>query len=232
MTEYLSSLIKTPPLKAGTTIYRKENIQKVKPTQALLDEREKLYTTIGGRKILKSTIHKREDSLKEVSKEYISYLTNRDRVLEAIGWQDKGGNPAGLQGLAKTVGASAALALGAGYSTPMVGAASLAKNILAAGVGMEGFAMLEGRAATPEELAVSTGIVAGGPIVSKGITKMAQQIPKFINIKKFIPKQIIKNIDRYKMIKKLGNTSEEEHQLLRDKYDGYLNLNKQKDHLD
>ena len=80
---------------------------------------------------------------------------------------DNGKHP--VQGLAKTVGASALIAAGAGYSSPIVSTFSgLGKNIVAGSLGAEGFAMLDGRLATPKELSVSAGMEMGMPMVVKG----------------------------------------------------------------
>lgn len=147
----------------ATRTYSREHIE---PINA-----EQLYVTIGGKKVLKSSLNQRDDSLTEIPSNYIANANKKDAILEKIGWQDKAGKPAGLQGLAKTVGASAAMATGAAYSSPVVGSLSaLAKNIIAGGVGMEGFAMLDGRTATGTELATGAAMEMGMPLVVKGIT--------------------------------------------------------------
>ena len=82
-----------------------------------------------------------------------------------------------VQGLTKTVGASALTAAGLGYSTPVVGTlGGLARNIVAGGLGTEGFAMLDGRPATKEEIALGAGMEMGMPMVMKGATSIIKPI--------------------------------------------------------
>ena len=158
----------------ATRTYSRERIERINA--------EKLYVTIGGKKVLKSSLNLNKGTLKEIPSDYVEKANKKDAVLEKIGWQNKAGKPAILQGLAKTVGASAAMATGAAYSTPAVGTLkALAKNVVAGGVGAEGFAMLEGRTATPTELAIGAGMEMVGPIVGNvpGIVKdVAQSFSK------------------------------------------------------
>lgn len=75
-----------------------------------------------------------------------------------------------VQGLSKTVGASALIAAGVGYSSPIVTTFSgLGKNTIAGALGTEGFTMLGGRLATPKEIAIGATFEAGLPMVMKGI---------------------------------------------------------------
>lgn len=149
----------------ATRTYSRERIERINA--------DKLYVTIGGKKVLKSSLNSNKDTLKEIPSDYVEKANKKDAVLEKIGWQDKAGKPAILQGLAKTVGASAAMATGAAYSTPAVGTLkALAKNVVAGGVGAEGFAMLDGRPATPTELAVGTIMETGMPMAMKGASKL------------------------------------------------------------
>ena len=84
---------------------------------------------------------------------------------------DNGKHP--VQGLAKTVGASALIAAGAGYSSPIVNTfAGLGKNIVAGALGTEGFTMLDGRLATPTELATGAIMEMGMPMIFKGSSKL------------------------------------------------------------
>lgn len=158
----------------ATRTYSRERIERINA--------EKLYVTIGGKKVLKSSLNLNKGTLKEIPSDYVEKANKKDAVLEKIGWQNKAGKPAILQGLAKTVGASAAMATGAAYSTPAVGTLkALAKNVVAGGVGAEGFAMLDGRTATPTELAIGAGMEMVGPIVGNvpGIAKdVAQSFSK------------------------------------------------------
>lgn len=149
----------------ATRTYSRERIERINA--------DKLYVTIGGKKVLKSSLNLNKGTLKEIPSDYVEKANKKDAVLEKIGWQDKAGKPAILQGLAKTVGASAAMATGAAYSTPVVGTlGGLARNIVAGGVGAEGFAMLDGRPATPTELAVGTIMETGMPMAMKGASKL------------------------------------------------------------
>lgn len=149
----------------ATTIYKRNYVNKVNA--------KNLYTEIGGKKVLKSSIKKRDDSLQEVSRKDIEKANRNDKILEAIGWQDKAGKPSITQGLAKTVGASALMATGAKFSSPVVNTiGGLAKNIIAGSLGAEGFAMLEGRTATPTELAVGAGMEMGVPLALKGVSSV------------------------------------------------------------
>jgi len=107
-------------------------------------------------------------TLQEVSREDIENANRKDKILEAIGWQDKAGKPSITQGLAKTVGASGAIALGAGYTTPVTSLATLGKSTLAGAVGMEGMAMLEGRPATTDELMTAVAAEGAAPLIIKG----------------------------------------------------------------
>ena len=151
------------PLKGDATkVYSKNSIR-----QAI---NENDYFVVDGKIVLKSSLNLNKGTLKEIPSDYVEKANKKDAVLEKIGWQNKAGKPAILQGLAKTVGASAAMATGAAYSTPVVGTlGGLARNIVAGGVGMEGFAMLEGRAATNTELATGAAMEMGMPLAVKGV---------------------------------------------------------------
>ena len=162
------------PLKGDATkVYSKNSIR-----QAI---NENDYFVVDGKIVLKSSLNLNKGTLKEIPSDYVNKANKKDAVLEKIGWQNKAGKPAILQGLARTVGASAAMAAGAAYSTPAVGTLkALAKNVVAGGVGAEGFAMLEGRTATPTELAIGTGMEMGIPMVMKGVENIPSQITKHI----------------------------------------------------
>lgn len=82
---------------------------------------------------------------------------------------DNGKHP--VQGLAKTVGASAALATGAAYTSPVVGTwAGLGKNIIAGAIGTIGYLGLEGRTPTKEEYVYGAGAEMLMPLGIKGIS--------------------------------------------------------------
>ena len=162
----------------ATRTYSRERIERINA--------DKLYVTIGGEKVLKSSLNLNKGTLKEIPSDYVEKANKKDAVLEKIGWQNKAGKPAILQGLAKTVGASAAMAAGAAYSTPVVGTlGGLARNIVAGGVGAEGFAMLDGRTATNTELAAGATMEMGIPmalkVVEPVIKPIAQRIEKVAN---------------------------------------------------
>ena len=171
------------PLKGDATkVYSKNSIR-----QAI---NENDYFVVDGKIVLKSSLNLNKGTLKEIPSDYVNKANKKDAVLEKIGWQNKAGKPAILQGLARTVGASAAMAAGAAYSTPAVGTLkALAKNVVAGGVGAEGFAMLEGRTATPTELALGTIMETGMPMVMKGTSKL---YGKMFNNKTTTP--IVENI--------------------------------------
>lgn len=155
----------------ATTMYSKG---RVAPINA-----EKLYTIIGGKKVLKSSLNQQDDTLQDLGGNPSIGRTLNEKANDY--WKPLGGrvqtNIEQLRdgvgkGLVKTVGASAAMATGAAYSTPIVGTlGGLARNIVAGGVGMEGFAMLEGRPATTGELAIGTLFEMGMPIALKGVEK-------------------------------------------------------------
>lgn len=75
------------------------------------------------------------------------------------------------QALAKTVGASAALATGAAYTAPVVTTwAGIGQNVLAGAVGTIGYAGLEGRAPSIEEQGVGAAMEMGLPLALKGVS--------------------------------------------------------------
>ena len=163
------------PLKGDATkVYSKNSIR-----QAI---NENDYFVVGGKKVLKSSLNLNKGTLKEIPSDYVEKANKKDAVLEKIGWQNKAGKPAILHGLAKTVGASAAMATGAAYSTPVVGTlGGLARNIVAGGVGAEGFAMLEGRPAKGTELATGAAMEMGMPLAVKGVENALPIIKNGIN---------------------------------------------------
>lgn len=142
---------------------------------------------------------------------------------------DNGKHP--VQGLAKTVGASAALATGAAYSSPVVGTwSALGKNLIAGAVGMEGYAMLEGRPATNTELATGVAMEMGMPIVAKGTQQVITKLPSVVKNIEYIPKKFGKAIDRYQKVKKLQNMPREEFtKIYSEKTKAYQNFNHEND---
>lgn len=67
------------------------------------------------KKIEEEKLNINKGTIKEVSRKSIENANKKDKVLESIGWQDKAGKPAGLQGLYNTVGKSALTALSLRY---------------------------------------------------------------------------------------------------------------------
>lgn len=163
------------------TIHKNDAVQSYVPREVIRPiNAEHLYTSIGGRRVLKSSLNQNNDSLQDLGGEPSTGRTLNEKAKDY--WEPFGGrvqtNVEQLRdgvgkGLLKTVGASAAMAAGAAYSTPAVGTwTALGKNLIAGSVGMEGFAMLEGRAATNAELATGAAMEIGMPIVFKGASKL------------------------------------------------------------
>lgn len=119
----------------------------------------------------------------------------QDRALEIVGWQNKAGNAGPLQGLTKTVGASAAIALGAGHMGTATTVLGLGESLLAGAVGMEGYAMLEGRLATPNELAYGAAAQMGIPLAIKAL-QMIGQVPGTIGAAKDLYDEAVSRIPK------------------------------------
>lgn len=167
------------------------------------------YVIIGGKMVLKSSLNQQDEgtindlggkpsmgrTLNEKSKDYWKPLGGRlETNVQQLGELGKG--------VAKTVGASAAMATGAAYSSPVVGTlAGLARNVVAGSVGMEGFAMLDGRTATPTEVAMGAGMEMLGPMAGK----VPEAVSFISNKGKQIYKGIKKGISNYKKINDYQN---------------------------
>ena len=189
------------PQSKGRVVYPKEMVEAIRKNTVVLPN---------GKRISKSELERSmqasQGTLQEIPSNYVSNANRNDKILEAIGWQNKAGKPAITQGLAKTVGASALMAVGAGYSSPVVNTlGGLAKNVVAGAVGAEGFAMLDGRAATGTELAVSAGMEMGVPMalkvaepVIKPIVQQISKVTDYFSAPKFKP-----NSDAYYRV--IGN---------------------------
>lgn len=174
------------PLKNDATkVYSKGSIRQA------VDQND--YFIVGGKAIHKSALNLNQGTLNEIPSDYVEKSNKKDAVLEKIGWQNKAGKPAILQGLARTVGASAAIATGAAYSTAVpTTLAKLGGNVLAGGVATAGYSMLDGRTPTKEEYAYGAAAEMGIPLVIKGaepiikpIAKKIDNVVNYLNAPKF-----------------------------------------------
>lgn len=81
-------------------------------------------------------------------------------------------------GVAKTVGASAALATGMAYTPATIGTlGTLGKGLLSGAVVDQGYSLLGGRPANIEEIGFGAGATMGMPLVGRGLVRSFQKIP-------------------------------------------------------
>lgn len=132
-----------------------------------------------------------------------------------------------VQGLTKTVGASALIAAGLGYSSPAVTTFSgLGQNVIAGALGTEGSTMLGGKLATPKEIAIGATFEAGLPMAMKGTSQLYGKI--FNKTTTPIVKNVVQEVAPTLHLKSTMTGSPLEKQLSKD---GMLSINSLQAHI-